>query len=187
MGSGTACFATSYFLQNHIPIGGLILQGAFKSVSEVAGDTLAIFRYLFTGIWNNVEEMKFITCPVLLMHTACDSTIALEHSQRLCDACVSDKKHLAVIDYGDHNTIRVEDRVEHIRQFLNENFLNNHQRLPLPSLYLDEKYWTAPESVSQPAVDTTTGGLFSNLLGLSTASVNVVSSSLRWTRSSLSS
>ncbi|CAF1183493.1 unnamed protein product, partial [Didymodactylos carnosus] len=170
IGSGAACYMVSYLIQKQIPVGGLILQSAYKSITDLINEKVRVLRYLFQKSWNNIHEMEIITCPVLMIHGKKDSLIPYRHSEALHAACVSEKKELYLISDADHNSIKDEDVAQRVSKFFTQ-YLANDSDIFL-NIILNEKYYVEPDK-KKPL---STGNILSKLFCVSTASINATSS-----------
>lgn len=71
IGSGPASYLASVR-----PCGGLILMSAFTSLRAVVGDLISNWaKGLIRERFNNLENIKKITCPVFLIHGQQDKLI----------------------------------------------------------------------------------------------------------------
>ena len=95
--------AAALLLANEATCKGLILEGAFVSIREVAKDiypNLPVFL-LASTYWDNEREIRKIRVPVLLMCGSLDETINPRHTRRLFDAA-HEPRELVVIDGAGH-------------------------------------------------------------------------------------
>ena len=95
LGSGPAIFLAS----RHTPA-GLILEGAFTSTFRVG---LGV-NILPWDIFNNIDLIDSINCPVLLVHGTDDETVPFSHGQRLHELAPS-PKFFTWIDGGRHSDL----------------------------------------------------------------------------------
>lgn len=98
LGSGPALFAA---VKN--PPAMLIIESGFTSVPDVAADVYPILpvRILSRIKYNNIERIKNINCPVLIIHSPDDNLIRYHHGRNLYEAAREPKKFLEI--RGDHN------------------------------------------------------------------------------------
>ena len=80
------------------PIAGLILESAFTSAFRV----VAPFPLLPFDKFKNLQNLKKVRCPVLVMHGEADEIIPFRHGQTLYQAASEPKSFLWVPDAG-HN------------------------------------------------------------------------------------
>jgi abhydrolase domain-containing protein 17 len=77
------------YLASKCDLALLILMSGFTSlravVKEVAGK---IFQYVVKDRFNNLESIKSVSCPVLLIHGLADTTINFNQSKQLSELCV---------------------------------------------------------------------------------------------------
>lgn len=93
-------------IANSKPVGGLILEGTFTSVRQMARD-----RYPFLPVWllasadfDNEREIRRLTIPLLIINGAADQTIAPYHSQRLFDLAPEPREYIRIEGAG-HTTM----------------------------------------------------------------------------------
>lgn len=132
LGSGPSCF-----LAEKYPIGGyiviiyprLILNCGFMSVFRV------VFKFRFTFPWDmfpNIDRMKNINCPVLILHSIKDDIVPFYHGKELFKAAKNAFDPL-FIDGTTHNNIdkASEEVYKHINKFLrhlDNNYTSNYSQ-----------------------------------------------------------
>lgn len=111
LGSGPSC----YLAEKH-SIGGLILSSAFTSILRIVFN----FRIsLMFDVFSNIDRIKNIECPVLVIHSLNDEIVPFDHALEIFDACKNPFEPL-FISGTDHNNI---DRIcsqffKHIQAFV---------------------------------------------------------------------
>ncbi len=80
------------------PVGGLILESTFTSAFRV----VVPFPILPFDKFSNLDKLRKVQCPVLVMHGQADQTIPIQHGQRLYEAASEPKMSLWVAEAG-HN------------------------------------------------------------------------------------
>ncbi len=80
------------------PVAGVILESAFTSAFRV----VLPFPILPFDKFNNLDKIKQIKCPVLVMHGQMDSVVPFSHGEKLFAATPKAKLSLWIKD-GDHN------------------------------------------------------------------------------------
>ncbi|MBI5638486.1 MAG: alpha/beta hydrolase [Nitrospinae bacterium] len=93
-------------MANSKPVAGLILEGTFTSVRQMARDlypTLPVWL-LASGDFDNGREIRRLKIPVLIINGTADATIAPYHSQRLFDLAPEPREYLRVEGAG-HTTM----------------------------------------------------------------------------------
>lgn len=80
------------------PVGGLIIESTFTSAFQV----VVPIKILPFDKFNNLEKIKKVNCPVLIMHGQADEIIPFTHAQKLYAASPSPKLKLWV-DNASHN------------------------------------------------------------------------------------
>jgi abhydrolase domain-containing protein 17 len=103
-------------LASHKPLAGLILESAFTSAFRVVVP-FPIFPF---DKFPNLDKIKKVKCPVLVMHGKADDTIPLSHGQQLYAAVKSPKISLWVDEAGHNDLMWVADKRygEILRQFV---------------------------------------------------------------------
>lgn len=80
LGSGPACCLASKY-----PVAGLVLISAFTSVLDVASEHFGFFgKLLLKNRFDNLENIKKVKCPTLIIHGTEDSLVPFSHAKQLC-------------------------------------------------------------------------------------------------------
>lgn len=82
------------------PVGGLILESTFTSAFRV----VVPFPILPFDKFSNLDKLRKVQCPVLVMHGQADEVIPIQHGQRLYEAAQEPKMSLWVAEAG-HNDL----------------------------------------------------------------------------------
>ena len=82
------------------PVSGLILESTFTSAFRV----VVPFPILPFDKFSNLDKLRKVHCPVLVMHGQADQTIPIQHGQRLYEAAREPKMSLWVAEAG-HNDL----------------------------------------------------------------------------------
>ncbi|CAM9498253.1 unnamed protein product, partial [Heterosigma akashiwo] len=93
-------------LARDVPIGGLILVSAFKSITSIAAKFVgeSIANLVVANQYDNLSAIHHVHCPVLFLHGLEDDFIPFQHSQDLYNACASSRKTLTpLLGYGHNN------------------------------------------------------------------------------------
>jgi abhydrolase domain-containing protein 17 len=94
IGGGSATeIATRY------PVAGLILESTFTSAFRV----ILPFPILPFDEFTNLDKLKQIHCPVLIMHGQADETIPIQHGRSLYEAAIEPKMSLWIAAAGHNN------------------------------------------------------------------------------------
>lgn len=114
IGSGVAVDLASRY-----PVRGLILESPYSSLGKLANEKLP---FLFPSLYlrfrfNNLEKIKNVKAPVILLHGGNDSLIPSSHSERLLKK-ITGKKKLILIKEGAHNDL---NSFEEYNGFLEED------------------------------------------------------------------
>lgn len=106
MGSGAAVDLASRLQAPH-DYGGLILESAFTSFSDVAREAGYLTQFLDLFIserFASIEKIGRVNAPLLMIHGTLDSTIPLRLGQQLF-AAANPPKHWLPIEGGDHSDL----------------------------------------------------------------------------------
>ncbi|MEH2053745.1 alpha/beta hydrolase [Nostoc sp.] len=82
------------------PIAGLIIESSFTSAFRV----IVPFRILPFDKFPNLDNIKKVKCPILVIHGRADDIIPFTHGERLFDAAISPKLYLWV-EKANHNDL----------------------------------------------------------------------------------
>ena len=102
---------------------GLILEGAFTSLPDVAVDLVPYFpaRFLVRFDYPTKKFVAEVACPVLVMHSSDDEIIPFSHGEELFQLAPQPKTFLPLL--GGHNnavTVSAGDYREGVRRFLEQ-------------------------------------------------------------------
>eukprot|EP01017_Pseudomicrothorax_dubius_P046108 TRINITY_DN8078_c0_g1_i1.p1 TRINITY_DN8078_c0_g1~~TRINITY_DN8078_c0_g1_i1.p1 ORF type:complete len:320 (-),score=35.52 TRINITY_DN8078_c0_g1_i1:78-1037(-) len=113
IGSGPA----TYIAARRNP-GALVLMSPYTSIKGVVNDLFGtVGSFLIQERFNNLEEMRFVICPTLLVHGRMDELISYRHSEDLMEQCRG-VCHLAIRDGMTHNIFNLfEDLIAPIEIF----------------------------------------------------------------------
>ena len=89
---------------------GVIIESAFTNSQDVS-DILFPFLKLLGPLrsmviknrWNNLEQVKTVTCPILFISGDKDQLVPVEMTKRLHSACASQRKEVWIVAGGNHN------------------------------------------------------------------------------------
>ncbi|MFZ2655442.1 MAG: alpha/beta hydrolase, partial [Victivallales bacterium] len=81
----------------------LILESAFTSTADMAASAYPIFpvRLLCRFGYRNIENVKSIKCPLLVIHSPNDEIVPYSHGRKIFDAAKEPKEFLRIS--GSHN------------------------------------------------------------------------------------
>lgn len=131
IGTGPVCQLAMELNESGVHLGGVILQSPYTCLRDVAqflAGTLA--SKLIKTSFNNLECVKKIVDPIMIMHGVKDTIIPLGHSDQLYEASVSERKHLLVVNSAGHNEWdHHHDIIAPIAQFL-QVYLRTPARIP---------------------------------------------------------
>lgn len=119
MGSGPASYIAS-----QKDLAGLVLFSAYKSVKEAAKSMVGGFLGAFVKErFRNIDAIKHVKCPVLMIHGEKDQVIPHTHSVALFENCTSAaSKHLITPSKMTHNEFRLEeDLIDPVLKFLKDH------------------------------------------------------------------
>ncbi|XP_057846124.1 uncharacterized protein LOC131055756, partial [Cryptomeria japonica] len=96
-------------------LGGVVLQGAILSGLRVI---FPVKKTYYFDIFNNVDKIERVNCPVLVMHGTLDEVVDFSHGEQLWDLCKEKFQPLSVM-HGRHNDLE-SFRVfsSHLKKFL---------------------------------------------------------------------
>jgi len=91
-------------LATHVKPAGLIIESAFTSVADIAAELYRFLpvRALVRFRYDTKSHIAGISCPLLVIHSADDEIIAVQHGQRLFAEAPEPKDYLEI--FGDHNS-----------------------------------------------------------------------------------
>ncbi|WP_210544417.1 alpha/beta hydrolase [Rhodoferax sp. PAMC 29310] len=110
MGSGVAVDLASR-LEGRADYGGLVLESAFTSFTEVASEAGFLARVLVSlndERFASINKIARVNAPLLMLHGNLDSTIPLLLGKRLFDAAQAPKQWV-VIEGGHHSDLQEVD------------------------------------------------------------------------------
>jgi len=143
IGSGPAV----HLAANRNP-GALILISPFKSIQETASSILGIFKFLVKDRFNNINKIKTVTCPLLLIHGQQDNLIPFTHSLELSKN-TGGPYDVFFPENMDHNEFDLyEDFLEPITNFLKRHFLFFHSNKE--KIFLKSEIFDIPEYLIDP-------------------------------------
>jgi uncharacterized protein len=101
------------------PVGKLILEAPFTSAADVAATAFRFvpIRWLMRDKFHSDERIARVTAPLLVMHGARDSTIAMLFGERLFELAREPKRFVRFAE-GDHNDLDSHGAIEAVRQFI---------------------------------------------------------------------
>nr|WP_313890014.1 MULTISPECIES: alpha/beta hydrolase [Nostoc] len=82
------------------PVAGLIIESSFISAFQV----IVPFRILPFDKFPNLENIKKVKCPILVIHGKADEIIPFAHGEKLFNAAISPKLSLWV-EEANHNDL----------------------------------------------------------------------------------
>jgi fermentation-respiration switch protein FrsA (DUF1100 family) len=93
--------AAAIDLASQAPVGGVIIESAFTTAIR----TVTQYPIFPFDRFNNIDKIKKVTAPVLVIHGKNDAIIPLSHSEKLYEAANCPKDFLWIEDAG-HNDLR---------------------------------------------------------------------------------
>jgi pimeloyl-ACP methyl ester carboxylesterase len=113
-------------LASRVQPAGLITEGAFTSLTDVAEDIYPWIpaSLLMKNRFNNLARAKSLSLPWLILHSQNDRIIPFTHAERLSATAVNGE--LVALD-GSHNTIDQERALIALRKFHKQIFRKNSQ------------------------------------------------------------
>lgn len=103
------------------PLKAVILEAPLASTVEVGRRTwwFLPLRWLLTDTYNNVENIRAVRAPVLILHGEQDEVIPVEHGRRI-HAAANDPKRLELFASARHSDLFEHGAWERVRAFLAE-------------------------------------------------------------------
>ena len=100
LGSGVAAALAARF-----PVGGLIFDGAFSSITDVGRSIYPFIpvQWLLKDRWDSLSRIQKSRAPLLLIHSKNDSVLPFRFALKLFQAAPAPKKKIWLED-ADHNT-----------------------------------------------------------------------------------
>lgn len=74
-------------LARYKKVGCLLLMSAYTSIKSVVRDIAKGLAFLVKDRFNNLENIKHVTCPTFIVHGRVDKFIKYQHSQLLQESC----------------------------------------------------------------------------------------------------
>ncbi|MEH2169062.1 MAG: alpha/beta hydrolase [Nostoc sp.] len=107
------------------PVAGLIIESSFISAFQV----IVPFRVLPFDKFPNLENIKKVKCPILVIHGKADNIIPFTHGEKLFNAATSPKLYLWVEEANHNDLFSIAE--EKYRQTLQEftNLIKANQQL----------------------------------------------------------
>jgi fermentation-respiration switch protein FrsA (DUF1100 family) len=101
------------------PVGKLILEAPYTSAADVAATAFRFvpIRWLMRDRFYSDQRIARVTAPLLVMHGARDSTIAILFGERLFELAREPKQFVRFAEAG-HNDLDAYGAIEAVRQFI---------------------------------------------------------------------
>ncbi|MDZ8065451.1 MAG: alpha/beta hydrolase [Nostoc sp. DedQUE08] len=111
------------------PVAGLIIESSFVSAFQV----IVPFRILPFDKFPNLDNIKKVKCPILVIHGKADNIVPFAHGEKLFNAAISPKLSLWVEEANHNDLFSIAE--EKYRQTLQEftNLVKANQQLSRPS------------------------------------------------------
>ena len=104
----------------------LIIVCPFASISQVVADKIGVFAsYLLSERFKNIEAVKKVHGPLLIIHGKDDSIIPYQHSieiHKTAQKCDIQPTHIELLDGCDHNTMDLRKITNIINKFFKHQF-----------------------------------------------------------------
>jgi len=131
IGTGGSCWLAKKILEKKRRLGALILQSPFTSIKAIireigifesptvnffaqVGSTFIADRFM------NLQVMKGVECPLLVLHGEVDDLIPASHSKIIFDSSSADVKQLVIFPGVGHNDFEWNAVIKKIRGFLHK-------------------------------------------------------------------
>jgi uncharacterized protein len=101
------------------PVGKLVLEAPFTSVTDVAGPAFPFLpmRWLIRDRFHSDQLIRKVRAPLLIMHGAMDLTISVTQGERLF-ALANEPKQFVSFPEGGHNDLGDLGAIETVRHFI---------------------------------------------------------------------
>lgn len=115
LGSGVAVALAAQY-----PVKGLILDGAFSSITDVgqAAYPFVPVRRLLKDTWDSEFRIPEVQAPILFIHSKQDPVVPIRFAQKLFQAANQPKKHIWLEYSGHNNNLETESVQKSIFYFL---------------------------------------------------------------------
>lgn len=115
--------AVAIDLASRVPVTGMVLEGAFTSLTKVGEAIFPILpiSLIASNRYDSASKIGVIHCHELFIHATDDHSIPISFGRQLYQQAVGDKRLVEM--RGDHNTIYLADKgkfVDAISSFLND-------------------------------------------------------------------
>ncbi|OMJ90297.1 hypothetical protein SteCoe_7316 [Stentor coeruleus] len=121
----------------------LILLSPYTSIRKLIKRLVGTFlSYIVKDQYRNIDYIKKVTCPVLMIHGKKDALIPFSHSEQLAKACQGQAK-LILSDTMSHNKFEYYDDVlSPVDNFLKENSI---EIVTGDGIYVPGEFYKIPE------------------------------------------
>jgi abhydrolase domain-containing protein 17 len=106
------------------PVAGLILESAFTSAFRV----ILPFPVLPFDKFTNLDKLKQLHCPVLVMHGQADETIPIQHGRSLYEAAIEPKMSLWIATAGHNDFVDIAGDRYHQTLLSFQQLVNKHRK-----------------------------------------------------------
>mmetsp|Transcript_28679 Transcript_28679/g.39978 ORF Transcript_28679/g.39978 Transcript_28679/m.39978 type:complete len:685 (+) Transcript_28679:29-2083(+) len=108
IGTGPTTRLVSRLNRKGIRPAGLILQSPYTSILNVSRHLAGVAADMVVAErWKNIEEIRHVKSPLLVIHGKLDTLIPYSMAQDLYTSCPSKKKVLVLPESSDHNTFNL--------------------------------------------------------------------------------
>ena len=192
IGTGPAIKLAADLCNANTPPSAVITIAAFMSVVDIVKDMKGrlflnhLIANTISNRWNSIENIKSVTCPILLLHGMLDLMIPYDHSKQLYGNCPSNTKVLRLIPGADHSKFQEPtDTIKPAAKFLKDCSNICMKRLVLRKI--PHEYYKCPKEIINREAASQFGGC-SNIGGCGSKNgdgglsvvTDAVSGSLQW-------
>lgn len=115
IGTGPATYLASIRKKSKL----LILLSPYTNLKAVASDFVSILAIFFKDRFRNIDRIKNVETPLIIIHGKADQIIKVSHSDKLFEAAKMKNKRLIQPKYMTHNHFRLyDDLINPIKNFL---------------------------------------------------------------------
>jgi len=138
----------------------LIIVCPFASISQVVADKIGVFAsYLLSERFRNIEAVRKVHGPLLIIHGKEDSIIPFQHSIELHETavqCEIQPVHLELLEGCDHNTMDLRKITNIINKFFKHQFnlarsQNRIRAQPFPQHHGPQQVQMGNSNASNPS------------------------------------
>lgn len=142
VGSGPSCWLAAKSAKEEQSVGGLILHSPFTSVYRVV---MNLFNFTLSGDkFPNIDNIREVTCPVLICHGTLDEIVPYAHGYNLYmsvrEECRAEPFWMEDCGHNDHGPIVEAELMQKMNNFLDYHLLARRLYLMPKKKLVTSKY-----------------------------------------------